>query len=131
MRDRELDILRSILDTRGGFGHQQHLELTWRYLQLYEPDEAQRAVARAIRQVASAHGAPDKYHETITRCWVHLVALHRAQSDAESFDDFIAENRGLLDRHLLAAHYSPELISSARARTRWTEPDRRDLPQVA
>lgn len=128
MCEQDLDILRSILDTRGGFGHQQHLELTWRYLHLYEPDEAQRAVARTIRQVASAHGAPGKYHETITRCWVHLVALHRAQSDAESFDEFIAENRGLLDRHLLDAHYSPELISSTRARTRWTEPDLRDLP---
>ena len=131
MREQDLDILRSVVNTRGGFGHQAHLELTWRYLQMYEPGEAQRAVATAIRHLASTHGAPDKYHETITRCWVHLVALHRAESDAGSFDEFIAENRGLLDRRLLDAHYSPELISSPRARIRWTEPDLRDLPHVA
>ena len=131
MREQDLDILHSVLNTRGGFGHQAHLELTWRYLQMYEPAEAQRAVATAIRHLASTHRAPDKYHETITRCWVHLVALHRAESDTESFDEFIAETRGLLDRHLLDAHYSPELISSARARARWTEPDLRDLPRVA
>ena len=131
MRAHDLDILRSIVDERGGFGHQEHLELTWRYLRLYEPTEAQRAVGSAIRHVASSHGAPDKHHETITRCWVHLVALHRAQSDTESFDEFIAENRGLLDRDPLDAHYSAELISSPRARTQWAEPDLRDLPQTA
>jgi hypothetical protein len=131
MREQDLDILRSVVARRGDFGHREHLELTWRYLERYEADEAQRAIAFAIRQLASAHGAPDKYHETITRCWVHLVALHRAGSEAESFDEFIAENDGLLDGHLLDAHYSPDLISSSRARTRWTEPDLRDLPQVA
>lgn len=96
MRDQDLDILGSILDRRGDFGHREHLELTWRYLQLYEADEACRAVAAAIRQVASLHGARDKYHDTITRCWVHLVAFHRIDCDAESFDEFIAENCDLL-----------------------------------
>jgi hypothetical protein len=131
VREQDLDILRSILDTRGGFGHREHLELTWRYLQIYEVEEAQRAIASAIRQVAGAHGASHKYHETITRCWVRLVALHLAESDAETFDQFIAENHDLLDRHLLDAHYSPELIGSPGARTRWTEPDLRALPEVA
>jgi hypothetical protein len=127
----DIDILRSVLDARGGFGHREHLELTWRYLQIYEPQQAQRALATAIRHLATTHGTPDKYHETITRCWVQLVALHRAGSGTESFDEFIAENHGLLDRHLLDAHYSPELIGSLRARTRWMEPDLRDLPQAA
>lgn len=130
MRDKDLEILGSILGRRGGFGHREHLELTWRYLQLYDADEAHRAVTAAIRHVASLHGARDKYHETITRSWVRLVAFHRVDRDAESFDGFIAENGGLLDRDLLAAHYSPELISSPRARTQWAEPDLRDLPRV-
>jgi hypothetical protein len=85
-------------------------------------------VASAIREVAKMHGAPDKYHETITRSWVHLVALHRAENQAGSFDKFIAENPGLLERRLLDQHYSRELIGSHRARAQWTEPDLRALP---
>jgi hypothetical protein len=130
MRERDEDILRSILSGRGGFGHREHLELAWNYLDVYEPDEAHDVMASAIRQLARLHGAPDKYHETITRCWVHLVAVHRASSEAQSFDRFIGENGGLLDSRLLARHYSPELISSPGARASWTEPDLRELPQA-
>jgi hypothetical protein len=114
MRRPDLDILQSILAARGGFGHREHLELVWNYLRVYETEDAQRAMASAIKHVASAHGAPEKYHETITRCWVHLVAVHRAGSDADTFDEFIAGNRGLLDRQLLDGHYSRSLLGSAR-----------------
>ena len=131
MREQDLEILHGILAARGGFGHREHLELAWRLLERYPAAEAQHAMCSAIRHLASLHGAADKYHETITRCWVYLVALHRAGGDARSFDEFIAENPGLTDRHLLDAHYSPELISSPRARTGWAQPDRRELPRVA
>jgi hypothetical protein len=131
MRKQDLDILQSIVVTRGGFGHREHLELVWSYLQIYDAAATHRAVRAAIRHLASAHGAPDKYHETITRSWVHLVVLHRAESAAESFDEFIGGNSGLLNRHLLEAHYSREVLSSPEARVRWTEPDLRELPTAA
>jgi hypothetical protein len=131
MRRRDLDALRRILATRGGFGHREHLELTWTYLTRYTVEFAHRAVASALGHVATLHGAPDRYHDTITRSWVHLVAVHMAGSQARSFDEFIAENPGLLDRHLLDRHYSPKLISSPEARARWTEPDLRQLPVLA
>jgi hypothetical protein len=130
MRERDLDTLRSIVGARGGFGHREHLELVWNYLGDYEVDETHRTVACAIRHLAASHGAPDKYHETITRCWVQLVALHRAGSDADSFDEFIDENGGLLDRRLLDRHYSPELIGSPAARAGWAEPDLHALPAL-
>jgi hypothetical protein len=131
VRRHDLDILESILAARGGFSHREHLELVWNYLGMYETEDAQRAVASAIKHMASTHGAPDKYHETVTRCWVHLVAVHRAGSDADSFDEFIAANGGLLDRHLLDGHYSRGRLGSAEARAGWTEPDLRALPPVA
>lgn len=131
MRQQDLEILQSIVGTRGGFGHREHLELVWNYLQIHDVDETPRVIGAAIRHLAGAHGAPDKYHETITRSWVHLVVLHRAASDAASFDEFIAGNSGLLDRHLLEGHYSRELLGSPEARTRWTEPDLRELPSAA
>lgn len=130
VRTGDLDILEAIVAARGGFGHREHLELVWTYLQRYDAEAAHRAVAAAIRHLASAHGAPDKYHETITRCWMHLVMVHRAGSPETSFDAFLAANRGLLDRRLLDAHYTPERLASPEARAGWLAPDRRALPAV-
>jgi hypothetical protein len=127
---RDFQTLKGILDRSAGFGHRQHIELAWTYLGHYDIDVASEAMAGAIRHVAALHGAPGKYHETLTRAWVHVVALHRAASAAESFDDFVAENPRLLDRHLLDRHYSRELIMSREARVRWTAPDLRDLPAL-
>lgn len=124
----DLEILDGIIHARGGFGHREHLELAWNYLENDGVDAAYRKVARAIRVVAARHGAPDKYHETITRVWIHLVALHRASSHASSFDEFIAENPGLLDSGLLSRHYTRESLGSSAARNGWVAPDVRPLP---
>jgi hypothetical protein len=129
--ERDLDILHRIISARGGFGHREHLELAWTYLARYEVEAAHQAMAAAVRHAASLHGAPNRYHETITRSWVHLVALHRSGSAAGSFDEFISENSGLLDQHLLDHHYSRPLIASHEARASWTEPDLRGLPILA
>ena len=131
MTEGDLDILHRVLETRGRFSHREHLELAWNYLRIYDADQAFEAVAAGIRQVAAMHGASDKYHETITRTWVHLVALHMASGEAESFDAFIAANPGLLERDLLSRHYSQKLISSREARFGWVRPDLRELPSVA
>lgn len=131
MDDSDLQALHNILDTRGGFSHREHLELTWTYLGRYPPEGAHRTVASAIRQVAEQHGQPGKYHETITGAWVRLVAAHRSVDSASTFDEFIARNPGLLDQKLLAGHYSRELLGSSEARSAWTEPDLRPLPVTA
>src|SRR5690348_13508611 len=131
MDDRDLQTLEQILHQRGGFSHREHLELVWNYLDRYDADAARDAVAAAIRHVATLHGAPERYHATITQAWVRLVALHRSSGTATTFDEFLAANAGLLDRRLLARHYSDKLISSERARRHWTEPDLRPLPSAA
>ena len=131
MRDRDLRALTRIIETRGGFGHREHLELAWTYLGRYDIETARRVMASAIRHVAELHGAPNRYHDTITISWVHLVAVHRRGTEASSFDEFIAENPDLLDRHLLERHYSLELLASEDARSRWTEPNLRAFPAHA
>jgi hypothetical protein len=98
MSEPGIDILQRILATRGGFGHREHLELAWTCLDRYELTTAHQAVSTAVRHVAQLHGMPERYHETITRSWVHVVALHRAVAPGESFDAFIAANPGLLTR---------------------------------
>ncbi len=127
MQDRDLKILRAILE-RGDFGHSEHLELAWMYLALYDVELAQQVMSAAIRHVAELHGMPGRYHETMTRAWVHLVAVHRQDTEAQSFDEFIAENPALLDKHLLDRHFSRDLIASDEARAGWAAPDLRRLP---
>src|ERR1700733_496916 len=127
----EIQAVEDLIRARGGFGHREHLALAYTYLGASTLTEAQKRMASAIRHVSQMHGMPDRYHDTITRSWVQLVAVHRRHSSAGSFDEFMAENLGLLDRHLLERHYSRELLGSAGARQSWTEPDLIRLPAAA
>jgi len=131
MRKRDLRLLQNILETRGGFGHREHLELAWSYVRLYSIDEAGEVMSATIRHVAGLHGAEGKYHETMTRAWLHLVAVHVQRSDADSFEGFLERNPDLLDSELIRHFYSREVIVSEPARTAWTAPDLRRLPVLA
>ena len=90
MRAGDLEALERILHVRGGFSHREHVELTWTYLDRHGFEDAALAVAAAIRHVARLHGAPNRYHETLTRTWVLLVAVHRSWNPGRTFDEFIA-----------------------------------------
>jgi hypothetical protein len=130
MRKQDLETLRKILESRGGFGHREHLELAWTYLRRYPTDEAAKVMVAAIRRIARLHEAEDKSHETITRAWLHFVAVHVQRWGAESFDEFIDRNADLLDRKLIEHFYSRELILTESARAAWVDPDLRRLPAL-
>jgi hypothetical protein len=131
MTESDHEILARILAERGRFGHREHLELAWNLLGKYGREDAQMAAADALRHLARKHGMPNRYHETITASWVHLVALHHAAGAAGSFDEFIAENPALLNSQLLEGHYSRRLLGSGEARARWVKPDLRAFPAAA
>jgi hypothetical protein len=131
MNDEDRRVLHKILVRGDGFGHRQHVELAWRFLGSRSVDQAAEAVTAAIRQVAAAHGQPGKFHETITRSWVRCVAAHRERWPAATFDGFLERNPQLLDSGLLGHFYSPELLASPEARTRWVTPDLHALPALA
>lgn len=126
-------ILHEILARGGGFGHRQHVELTWCYLDEHDPDAARLLVADAIREVAAAHGAPEKFHATITGAWVRCVAVHRQRWPADTFDEFIESdaNAELLDAKLLERHFTRDVLFSDEARAVVVEPDIRPLPRLA
>lgn len=129
MHDGEfLPALEEVLERNGGFGHRQHLELAWRYLSRTDPGSAEHLMSEAIRHVATSHGTPEKYHETLTITWVRLVAAHMSSSDPGSFDEFIAANSDLLDRRLPDRHFSTEAFWADGARRGWVEPDLLPLP---
>jgi hypothetical protein len=82
----------------------------------------------AIRHVACLHGAADRHHETLTRAWVRLVAIHRAASQAKTFDEFIAAHPGLRDRSILDAHYTRDRLWGEAAHRGWVAPELVALP---
>jgi hypothetical protein len=98
---------------------------------MYETDRAAEVMVAAIRHLAHAHGEVAKYHETITRAWLHCVAVHDQRWGAAEFDTFLDHNPDLLDRTLLGHFYSRELIGSDDARASWSDPDLRALPRLA
>jgi hypothetical protein len=123
----ELD---AVLQSRGRFGHREHLELAWRYLHAADVERAQELMSDAIRHVAASHGMPERYHHTITLSWLRLVAVHVSRWDEPTFDAFMERNPGLLDRHLLSHHFTGEVLGSADARAAWIDPDLRALPAL-
>jgi hypothetical protein len=95
---------------------------------MHSADQAADALAGAIRQVATAHGQPDRYHETITRSWARCVAVHCERWPASTFPEFLDRNPQLLDSSLLGHFYSRELLATPNARAQWVTPDRHPLP---
>ena len=131
MSESDLRALESVIARARKFGHREHLELAWNYLERYPLAAAMQAMAAAIRHLAREHGTVAKYHETMTLAWVQLVAVHRERWPADGFEEFIARNPQLLGRDLLGDYYSPQLLWSESARSDWIEPDLRGLPTLA
>jgi hypothetical protein len=117
-----------LLGPGGEFGHREHLRLAWRELRDHDREIALTRIETAIRHVAEAHGAPDKYHRTMTEGWAALVGHHLAEEPGLTLDEFLARFPGLLDRGLLKRHFSPELLATPAARAAWVDPDLRPLP---
>jgi hypothetical protein len=95
------------------FGHREHVRLAFAVLARH-PDFGVAAILyrRMLRAFATANGAPDRYHETIT--WAYLAIVRaRMEGHAES-DAMLAANPDLLDhRHgALARHYDVAAITA-------------------
>ncbi len=111
------------------FRHRDHLRLAWIHLRESDLSTAATRVGQSIRRYAEHHGAARKYHETLSRAWVRIVALAIAETPgAAGFDDLLAARPHLLDKNLPLRHYSPGRLWKDAARERWVEPDLRPFP---
>lgn len=111
------------------FKHADHIRLAWIYLRRYRPESAEERIIATIRRFATSVGHAEKFHETMTRAWLRLVAsAHFATPEAASFEDFIEKHGWLLERNALSPFYTSAHLSSEAARRQWVEPDRRHLP---
>jgi len=123
--------LEELLGPDGEFGHREHIRLAWSELRERDRAAAVGEVSETIRHLAAAHGAPDKYHRTITEAWVALVEYHLEEAPELDFDAFCTRFPGLLDTGLVGRHFSRELLAREEARAAFVEPDLHPLPARA
>jgi hypothetical protein len=110
------------------FHHASHLHVAWVYLA--ESSSVQQAadqMRETLRRFAAAAGKPQKYHETITSFWVHLLARAQAVSRGQRLEDIVYANPQLLEKNFPLAYYSTERLFSDEARASWMEPDLKPL----
>jgi hypothetical protein len=114
--------------TAGGFHHVEHVRVAWLYLQRFEPAAALARFDANIRRLAAAHGAPQRYHATIT--WAFLFLIRERFEPGESWEEFAARSGDLLApaNAVLGRYYSSELLAGDRARAGFLLPDRLAVP---
>lgn len=112
------------------FRHRGHLRLAWLVLSRHRLDQALTIMTQQIKRYAAAQGDTRRYHETLTRFWVHLVN-HTMENtvEATSLDELVEKFPILLDKGLPYKHWTSELFNSQEARTNWIAPDILPLPR--
>ena len=106
------------------FHHASHLHVAWVYLtESSSVQQAARKMRNTLRRFAAAAGKPEKYHETITLFWVHLLSRAHAASCARRLQEIVQANPQLLEKNFPLTYYSKERLFSDEARTSWVEPD--------
>ena len=122
-------ILPGITGPGGQFRHRQHINLAFYAVRQYGMPDAVGAICGWIRQIAAYERAPQKYHHTVSRAWVELVAHHvAADPDCADFGAFADRHPALLDKSLLARHYQSSTLAAGPARRGWVEPDLLPFP---
>jgi hypothetical protein len=122
-------ILAEILGPDGAFRHRQHVNLTFLAVRRHGMPAAVDKVSGWIRQLARYEQHPQKYHHTVSRAWVELIAHHvDADPGCDQFDRFAGRHPALLDKRLLRRHYTSATLASPQARHGWVEPDLLPFP---
>ena len=101
------------------FRHADHIRLAWIYLREHPLIEAIDRLTTSLKRFAAHHGAPEKYHETIT--WAYLLLIHeRLQRGGASatWDEFRAANADLFawKPSILERYYATATLQSDVAR---------------
>ena len=108
------------------FDHEAHVYAAWLYLCAYPADVAADRFVAALKRLTGKLGVPGKYHDTITRFYLALIAERRLLEPGRDWPSFKAANSDLFagPGNALARRYSPERLASAEARRAFMLPDR-------
>lgn len=111
------------------FHHRDHLRLAWLVVRRHGLVEAENRVTAGIRHFAAVNGHAARYHDTMTRFWVRLVAHAVAnRPEIEDFEAFLEAYPMLLDPTLPFRHWRREAMFTPESRAEWREPDLVPLP---
>lgn len=107
------------------FNHEGHLRLAWIHLNKYGLEQAIQNLCDQIRKFATHHGAPDKYHCTLTVAAVKTMHHFMQKTDSSSFEDLIETFPRIKYnfKDLIDAHYGFNILASAEAKKEFIEPD--------
>ncbi|MEM7069117.1 MAG: hypothetical protein AAF478_09555 [Pseudomonadota bacterium] len=105
------------------FSHMDHVGVAWELLGKRDFLEALSIYANTIRNLAINAGVPDKFNTTITIAFLGVIAERQKHTNAENFEDFIAENSDLVKRNVLTDWYSADRLSQSAAREIFLMPD--------
>ena len=96
-------LLPEITGPGGQFRHRQHIHLAFLAVRRYGMPEATTRICDWIQRIAVYERAPQKYHHTVSRAWVEIVAHHvGADPDCADFGTFADRHPALLDKRLLS-----------------------------
>lgn len=111
------------------FHHRDHLRIARVYLrECGSLDVAAAKMGALLRAFAARAGKAEKYHETLTLFWMHLLAsVDGGPELAGDIEPVLARHPYMLDKKTPLAYYSPALLFSDEARARWVPPDLRRL----
>ena len=108
------------------FSHRNHIHAAWHCLQQAPLPEAAQRFLDLLRGYTRHVGAEQKFHETLTRSFMHLI--HERLLPDEAWPAFEARNPDLFlhAQTLIGQHYSPARLILGQ--TVFVEPDRLPLP---
>ena len=108
------------------FDHEAHIRAAWLYLDAYPEDVAGERFAAALKRLTVKLGIPGKYHETITRFYLAIIAERRRSNGGSDWAAFRSANGDLFGRsnNVLSRYYSPARLASDAARRSFVLPDR-------
>ena len=111
------------------FKHQDHLTVAVCYLQDLSVVDAANRLRESLLRFLDHHGVDrKKYNETITVFWLEVVLdeLKSLPSDSSLVTKCNVVHESFSSAGLAMEYYSPELLSSERARAEFVNPDLKD-----
>lgn len=98
------------------FRHADHLRAAFLLLEGADFADALARMKAGLKRIAAAHGAPGRYHETLTVAFVALVNERRYAMPGADWAAFARANPDLFNARALEAHYPPGVLATPLAR---------------
>jgi hypothetical protein len=113
-----------------GFDHLAHVRVAWLLLEQFPFELAMQKFEAGAMDLATRAGVPEKYHATITRALMQIIAADRDSGALLCWQDYQDSGPVVLSdaKSTLLHYYSVGLIFSEPARLAWCKPDLRPLP---